>query len=427
MDHFIQIKVKTTDNKITEFQISPTETILTLKEYIQEKLQIPTDKQRLIFQGRVLEDAKTIQESKIQDQFVIHLIGQPQTQTQVQQTSQFDILNDLDILSSILRTLRQTSFNRQNMRRVFHQQRGSAIILGFRIDSQQSLECIKQNYDSIQQLIDTSTKPNEIQQEFVNPFKLEQRKFQAGQWIDLKDTIDQWLEAQILKVEGNRIFVHYNGWGRRWDEWVEVDSPRIAVFRTYTVGSSTQDYMSPFPVSEPDADLERETVDMNDFIFDVGQMMNTVTGQMIEFGKLQNAKKIAHKQLDIMKQYKAMNSKNITLQEIQQQEHLIRQLELQSSLIGSQLAPIFDRFGRMMIDLSPHFAMMGSKTQTIQQDNHRTQYQFQVPITLTPAELQSSQLQLPSLHSRLEIVTNRLAVLRMTEIIQAESDEEGTN
>lgn len=69
-------------------------------------------------------------------------------------------------------------------------------------------------------------------------------------------------------MEPNRIYVHYNGWGRRWDEWVDVNSPRIAVFRTYTVGSSTQDYMSPYPVSEPDADLERETVDMNDVIND---------------------------------------------------------------------------------------------------------------------------------------------------------------
>ena len=54
-------------------------------------------------------------------------------------------------------------------------------------------------------------------------------------WIDVKDTIDQWLEAQVTNINQEKIFIHYNGWGVRWDEWLDKDSNRIAVFRTHTV------------------------------------------------------------------------------------------------------------------------------------------------------------------------------------------------
>jgi len=36
--------------------------------------------------------------------------------------------------------------------------------------------------------------------------------------------------------------------------------------------------------------------------------------------------------------------------------------EVQASLLSSQLAPIFDRLGRLLIDLAPHIAMLGSST-----------------------------------------------------------------
>jgi hypothetical protein len=54
---------------------------------------------------------------------------------------------------------------------------------------------------------------------------------EVGQWVDVKDTIDQWLEAQVIRVRGNQAYVHYNGWGTRWDEWIDFSSPRIAHFK----------------------------------------------------------------------------------------------------------------------------------------------------------------------------------------------------
>lgn len=54
-------------------------------------------------------------------------------------------------------------------------------------------------------------------------FDRKKRRFELGQWVDVRDTMDQWLEAEIIDVQGGRVKVHYNGWGRRWDEWIEED------------------------------------------------------------------------------------------------------------------------------------------------------------------------------------------------------------
>ena len=90
----------------------------------------------------------------------------------------------------------------------------------------------------------------------------------------------------MIDIRESKVFAHYNGWGRRWDEWIDIDSPRIALFRTYTVGSINQDFMSPVPVNDPDAqDIEVPPFEMNEFIFDMGFAMNKITAMLIEFGK----------------------------------------------------------------------------------------------------------------------------------------------
>ena len=78
-------------------------------------------------------------------------------------------------------------------------------------------------------------------------YNFQNRKFEVGMWLDVRDTIDQWLEAQITNMREDSIFVHYNGWGARWDEWVEKKTPRIALFRTFTVQNPKSNYLSPYP------------------------------------------------------------------------------------------------------------------------------------------------------------------------------------
>ena len=45
------------------------------------------------------------------------------------------------------------------------------------------------------------------------------------------------------------MYIHYNGWPTRWDEWIPVDSPRLAPFRTRTIHSVLQMHLSPEPAA----------------------------------------------------------------------------------------------------------------------------------------------------------------------------------
>lgn len=55
------------------------------------------------------------------------------------------------------------------------------------------------------------------------------------------------LEAEVIDVRDDTVLVHYNGWAPRWDEWLQMNSNRIAPFRTYTVPSAYSMFMSPNP------------------------------------------------------------------------------------------------------------------------------------------------------------------------------------
>lgn len=98
----------------------------------------------------------------------------------------------------------------------------------------------------------------------------------------------------MLIVEENRIFVHYNGWGRRWDEWIQTDSPRIATFRTYTVGMHRSDFMSPSPSNDPDAELQlyhecslsSPQIDTAEIAMEAGKLMEETALMMYEFARL---------------------------------------------------------------------------------------------------------------------------------------------
>lgn len=45
-------------------------------------------------------------------------------------------------------------------------------------------------------------------------FTNERVQYYVGQWIDVKDTINQWLEATVMDIKESerKIFIHYNGW-----------------------------------------------------------------------------------------------------------------------------------------------------------------------------------------------------------------------
>ena len=60
----------------------------------------------------------------------------------------------------------------------------------------------------------------------------------AGQFVEVQDTAQKWLPAEILDVSLTQqmVFIHYEGWHEKWDEWLPFSSARIR-----PLGSTLQD------------------------------------------------------------------------------------------------------------------------------------------------------------------------------------------
>ena len=133
--------------------------------------------------------------------------------------------------------------------------------------------------------LSNEAQPNGSLYRELHTFDVEARRYELGQWVDVKDTIDQWLEAQIIDIREDQVFVHYNGWGSRWDEWMPFNSPRIALFRSYTVQNPKANYLSPCPNVQPDSIVlqmppSTQLYDMNSMLTDMVSMMSQ-TQEMI--------------------------------------------------------------------------------------------------------------------------------------------------
>ena len=128
------------------------------------------------------------------------------------------------------------------------------------INSDEIRETIAQNLLEVQNIIDFGNynefneKKKEEEMFDMNCFNLDKRILVKGQWVDVKDTVEQWLDAQVMEVsEDNKMVkIHYNHWSTRWDEWISTNSPRIMPFRYHTRQITLTNYNSPFPNKKPD-------------------------------------------------------------------------------------------------------------------------------------------------------------------------------
>lgn len=52
-------------------------------------------------------------------------------------------------------------------------------------------------------------------------------KYHVGQNLDVKDSVGKWINAEVLFAGNGTIYVHYSGWSAKYDESIDIDSPRI--------------------------------------------------------------------------------------------------------------------------------------------------------------------------------------------------------
>jgi hypothetical protein len=65
-------------------------------------------------------------------------------------------------------------------------------------------------------------------------------KYQVGQLVDCMDKFKNWYVAKIQKIERGTLHVHFIGYDHKWDEYIEMDSNRIADLHTHTSPTDQQ-------------------------------------------------------------------------------------------------------------------------------------------------------------------------------------------
>ena len=360
----ILIKIKTLDNQIN-INIRKNATLIELKEKINQILNAPSANQRLIYQGKILQNnAEKLKHYKIGNESVIHLVMRKVTISD--DTNQNNNINNISNINHIQNEENNSEHSAGTNNtglgfiRLNHNTNRRLQRKNMHFDPSDCIETLYQNIlviNHLMKLRNNFTISNFFQNKTIIPFNLSKKKFEVGEWVDVKDTTDNWLEGQIInkRTINNKIqfLIHYSGWGGRWDEWIDQSSPRLSYFRTYTLQSIQSILLSPNPTLVYDGNINNNEYNQKrpiDLFFYFNKLSNIINeiNKIIE--KMNNYKKrenLNNEEKDDIKDHKDkegyLNMNNFIPFSFN---------ELEIIQITSQMIPILDRCGRLMSDLS---------------------------------------------------------------------------
>ena len=348
-----RFKLKVRLNGSSQFEVFVTSGMLVseLKTIITSYTNIPPEQQKLICQGKLLKDELSMSLSKLSEGFVVQLSVQSQNPPEPD--------------------LSEPSPGRSRER--------------FRVlDQSERYETIRQNIQGINLMFGSLISHPE---EEILGFDNRERRFAVGQWVDVLDTVEQWLEAQILEIastsQGTQVYVHYSGWPSQWDEWIDASSSRIQPLHSFTSQSITAPMHSPHPTVPIDIDIDNESLhaqapaDPKAFLVQGGEILHKIKGMLDRYYNTSvtvKHEKLGEKIADLRthlgivhneesKEWasdtESMNAatlglddrESIASSEFNQYEHCAS-MEAALNMLTVQIAPLLDRSGRLLTDLA---------------------------------------------------------------------------
>ena len=68
------------------------------------------------------------------------------------------------------------------------------------------------------------------------------RELKKGSECDVVDFLHDWYTSRVIEFnkETNRVFITYDGWGSKWDEWISRDNARIQPYKSIAIGGGKE-------------------------------------------------------------------------------------------------------------------------------------------------------------------------------------------
>ncbi|RLN31289.1 hypothetical protein BBJ28_00018843 [Nothophytophthora sp. Chile5] len=187
------------------------------------------------------------------------------------------------------------------------------------------------------------------------------RQFFVGQWLDVKDTVNQWLESTVMDIADGKVLVHYHGWPTRWDEWIEFDSDRIAAFRTRTLHTQDTQRMSPAPTTRVPSAPRVGDNDVRQMVIDVRNLMHEMMphidrlADLCEESQARTQAQHEEQQGEATITDRPPESAQPEAEEPETTTPTGQTPDDEVSEMAHLVAPLFDRFGRLLMDSVRYF------------------------------------------------------------------------
>jgi ubiquilin len=83
-----KVKVKTMDGKVTEFEVDPNISVEDFKLEVEQKMNVPVNRQRLIYKSRLLKEGDKLDQHIKKNEETIHLMAMTEEQVRERETAQ---------------------------------------------------------------------------------------------------------------------------------------------------------------------------------------------------------------------------------------------------------------------------------------------------------------------------------------------------